>query len=1253
MASLAPASTPVHSHPLSADEAPSRGRRTRTAPRHGEASAASKTSPAKGPNYFVAKAQLEAYADAGASSGGATWDGSVRGYAKVDRVRGDPRDTSGTRQPLPSLWDRNLHPAPMFVVGSSKDHLSTEGLSAAVAEDTELTPEAASHILATRWHEYSDEAIQSVVSNMTKSDSPASASTHPYHSLLRALSSACSNLTVARRELEEKLRVLQEKESARRKRVDELMKELQPSDRDIARRVIQSLFTDDDEGIHQIQRKQSHMSLSDTLSEAMGDEVTAMRIDEHPDTHTPTASHITITPPEDDIPATSTPDGDEDAPPVDVIQPDSRSIHSTGQSSLKAPSLDTQGSSRSDRSSIGDWMGTWWVKGKPKNGRPPDVPTGKSSSEAGPMESDSTSVKGTVDDDVPPLTPTTPSTKNGRRKGRSVFGTLGFSILNPIASSSGKRRRHLSVSDLAAFEPARDSHQTYTRSVANSPVQPTFALPTPAAPSLTTELQASETNSPAPSTLSPYLSGEKPPQGTSLQAIVNATRVMTSEPGSILVDQGTETGPLIAALALELVQHVRDAAIEIRAPSKIRRDKKPERADSRDQGKPIATLSKVNGVDLATTLNRALITQDERPKARTGSFVVPGSGFASPLFGSFLPQQQRRPTLRADTNPRPSTSSPDPIVPLSQSSPPPTQSRKAASVPLESIIPVTAKPPTEYLSRAYTPLTSRNFRPVIPLPNAASRLSVYLDDRSQEPLTDRFGFMYDVSQYDLLLLIRAKGCRNTAPACLTGVKIADRTEDDWSDEEGEPPSPIDVLKEPCDCDGEIVVSQKSSGDGQRTIRGAPPLESSVSTPEESRSTSSSSPTRSTGRKRSATVTSAAVAPRAKARSNTSILAVDKDTPRHVCANVIRRLLEQLKDIHDERQAAQRKDWDVFVKQRRKAKANSTVAKSSALMALASSSGGGAAALLGLDTPIAEDELSHSEGLIGFAQLGLSNNRDERRELGRLVRSGIPLVYRSKVWLECSGGLEMREPGLFTDLLAEVDVDGGVVAEIEKDVGRTMPLNMFFGGDGAGVDKLRRVLTAYSRRNPAVGYCQGMNLVASTLLLVHADEEEAFWVLAAIIERILPEGFFSPTLLPSRACPLVLLDYVQEYHPKLFHHLNELGIDLPAICFSWFLSLFTDCLPVETLFRIWDVLLVDGLDVLFRVALGILRSNEPELLRCESIPAVYVALESLPTRMWEPDRLLQLEADLRTSILHADITKKRDHHIAALQEAITQ
>ena len=64
--------------------------------------------------------------------------------------------------------------------------------------------------------------------------------------------------------------------------------------------------------------------------------------------------------------------------------------------------------------------------------------------------------------------------------------------------------------------------------------------------------------------------------------------------------------------------------------------------------------------------------------------------------------------------------------------------------------------------------------------------------------------------------------------------------------------------------------------------------------------------------------------------------------------------------------------------------------------------------------------------------------------------------------------------------------------------------------------------------------------------------------------------------------------------------------------------------------------MDGLDVLFRIALSILRSNEAELLRCESVPAVYVSLENLPTRMWEADKLLQVSfsssLDLNNSLM---------------------
>ena len=181
---------------------------------------------------------------------------------------------------------------------------------------------------------------------------------------------------------------------------------------------------------------------------------------------------------------------------------------------------------------------------------------------------------------------------------------------------------------------------------------------------------------------------------------------------------------------------------------------------------------------------------------------------------------------------------------------------------------------------------------------------------------------------------------------------------------------------------------------------------------DSHSASIKSRSSSQSRKRSSTITSAAIPPSTTA-STTSILCVNSDALRHACANTVRRLLNQLTEIHDQQQASQRKEWDFFVKQQRhkvKLLKGNVAAATFSSVATAAGAGGTAAAILGLGTAYEEDELSHSEGLIGFAQLGLSSNRDERREFDRLVRNGIPLVFRSKVWIECSGALDMKEPG---------------------------------------------------------------------------------------------------------------------------------------------------------------------------------------------------------------------------------------------------
>ena len=639
---------------------------------------------------------------------------------------------------------------------------------------------------------------------------------------------------------------------------------------------------------------------------------------------------------------------------------------------------------------------------------------------------------------------------------KSVFGTLGFSILNPAAPSRSKQRRTLSVADV----PSITTHGLLEGppSVTHSPMSP-MLVPLP--PHLTTTLQPSEAPSEDNSVVSQH--GEKPPQGTSLTAIIHATRVMTSDPRSILMETGSETDGLIARLALQLVKKAREEGIELREKPKEKRGERQERPPALDLSPKVALITP-EGVDAAQTLNQTLAihTDVRKTKSRHGMGTV--SMLASPLIGTFFAQQTKKLTGVVDavqgiTSVVQEVSSSGPIAPGMN---PTSNANKPGSVPLESIVPVSAMPPTQYLSKSYTPITARDFRPPMPLSNAATRFSVYYDDKNQQPLTDRFGFMYDVSQYDLLLLLRAKDCENSAPACLTGVKIADRTENNhWPEEDVDGPPTVEIIKGSCDCDGTGYLEEPFLPDlDPMTIPGPivespQPDDTPPGAPQSSRVRSrATSPASSRSKKRTPTILSA---PSISSKPLSAILSIDSETPRHICPNTIRKLLSDLTSTHDERQQSTRKEWDIFVRHRaklRSTKANNSNVASSLLL--------GGSAFLGLNTADDEEELTHTDGLIGFAQLGISGSREERREFSRLVRQGIPLVYRAKVWQECTDALEMKEPGLFNDLLANVDPDDPVVKEIEKDVGRTMPLNMFYGGDGPGVQKLRRVLTACSR-----------------------------------------------------------------------------------------------------------------------------------------------------------------------------------------------
>ncbi|KAK5079180.1 hypothetical protein LTS08_003669 [Lithohypha guttulata] len=270
------------------------------------------------------------------------------------------------------------------------------------------------------------------------------------------------------------------------------------------------------------------------------------------------------------------------------------------------------------------------------------------------------------------------------------------------------------------------------------------------------------------------------------------------------------------------------------------------------------------------------------------------------------------------------------------------------------------------------------------------------------------------------------------------------------------------------------------------------------------------------------------------------------------------LLDQLTEVHDNLQAERTVKWNDFLRRVRAERSTATTDKPSK------------------NAP--EADLVNGE-LIGIASLGRSSKTKAKyMHFKSLVLAGIPVSLRPKIWAECSGASSLRVPGYYEDLVArsndDSEMEADILQQIQADVKRTLKDNVFFRDASApGAQRLEELLRAYSLHNPRIGYCQGMNLITASLLLICATPEDCFWLLVAIIDYILPSGYFDQNLLVARADQIVLREYVAEVLPKLDAKLQELGVELEACTFHWFLSLYTGVLTGgEALYRAWDVTL---------------------------------------------------------------------------------
>ncbi|KAF3992111.1 hypothetical protein FT663_02428 [Candidozyma haemuli var. vulneris] len=217
---------------------------------------------------------------------------------------------------------------------------------------------------------------------------------------------------------------------------------------------------------------------------------------------------------------------------------------------------------------------------------------------------------------------------------------------------------------------------------------------------------------------------------------------------------------------------------------------------------------------------------------------------------------------------------------------------------------------------------------------------------------------------------------------------------------------------------------------------------------------------------------------------------------------------------------------------------------------------------------------------------------------KLVRVGLPNRLRGEIWELCCGSIYLRleHTDEYEKLLKDNEGKKSVaIEEIQKDLNRSLPEYAAYQ-DKEGIDRLRRVLTAYSWKNPDIGYCQAMNIVVAALL-IYMSEEQAFWCLNVLIDRVVP-GYYSRTMYGTLLDQRVFESLVENSMPVLWNHISKYDIQLSVISLPWFLSLYLTSMPLVFAFRILDVFFLQGPKTLFQVALAILKLNGEELLKAE-------------------------------------------------------